>query len=76
MRLDQVEKQKIVKIKKIHDSGAFKRRMLEMGLVTGREIVIQKFAPLGNPMEIKLDGQSISIRNEEAHLIEVGEINE
>lgn len=72
MKLDQIETKTIVKIKKINNEGAFKRRMMELGLIPGKEIYVQKFAPMGNPMEIKLEGQSISIRNEEASLIEVG----
>lgn len=75
MKLDEVRTKHIVFVKKINVQGAYRKRLQEMGLVPGRKIYIQKFAPMGNPMEIKLNGQSISIRNEDAHLIEVGESN-
>jgi ferrous iron transport protein A len=73
MKLDEINTKTIVTIEKINNQGAFKRRMMELGLIPGKEIYIQKYAPMGNPMEIKLDGQSLSIRNEEASLIEVGD---
>jgi len=76
MRLDTVLTKKIVVIEKIDIQGDYRKRLQEMGLIPGRKIYVQKFAPMGNPMEIKINGQSISIRNEDAHSIEVSDAHE
>jgi len=76
MKLDEVMTKRIVVINQIDIQGVHRKRLQEMGLIVGRRIYVQKFAPMGNPMEIKINGQSISIRNEEAHLIEVSDSHE
>jgi ferrous iron transport protein A len=42
-----------------------------MGMVPGARITVQKFAPLGDPMEIKVKGFNLSLRKSEAAKIEV-----
>ncbi len=71
MTLKEVEKKRIVIIKKVNAEGAFKRRLLDMGFIPGTKIYIEKYAPMGDPMEIKLKGYSLSLRHSEADLIEV-----
>jgi len=44
-------------------------RLKELGLVTGTEILVKRFAPLGDPMEIVLRGYSLSIRKQDASKI-------
>ena len=51
--------------------GAVGRRLMEMGLVPGCKVEIERFAPLGDPVEIKLKGSHLSLRKEEADLVEV-----
>ncbi len=41
-------------------------RLKELGLVTGTQILVKRFAPLGDPMEIVLRGYSLSIRKQDA----------
>ena len=41
-------------------------RLKELGLVNGTEILVKRFAPLGDPMEIVLRGYSLSIRKQDA----------
>ncbi|MEA1974546.1 MAG: ferrous iron transport protein A [Bacillota bacterium] len=71
MTLKEVEKKRIVIIKKVNAKGAFKRRLLDMGFVPGSKIYIEKYAPMGDPMEIKIKGYSLSLRHSDADLIEV-----
>lgn len=59
------------KIIKIGGKGPIHRRLLDMGLVAGSEVEIQRVAPLGDPMEIKVKGYNLSLRKEEAANIEV-----
>ena len=48
-----------------------KRRLVEMGLTPGTEVVINKRAPLGDPIEIKLRGYELTLRGDDASQIEV-----
>jgi len=58
-------------VKKISGSGAVRRRLLEMGLISGNEVEMIRYAPLGDPVEIKTNGALLSLRKEEAALIEI-----
>lgn len=61
--LEPKEKAKIIALK---GSGAVHRRLLDMGLVKGSEVEIEKVAPLGDPIEIKIKDYHLSLRKEEA----------
>jgi ferrous iron transport protein A len=52
---------------------AFRRRLLEMGLVPGTPVTILTVAPLGDPLQIQVRGSQWSIRKVEAAQIEVDE---
>jgi len=51
--------------------GAVGRRLMEMGIVPGSRVEVERFAPLGDPVEIKVKGSHLSLRREEAELVEV-----
>ena len=46
-------------------------RLLEMGLLVGTPVTVVRFAPLGDPMEIKVRGYHLTLRRHEAELIQV-----
>ena len=58
-----------VRIKKVNGAGAFKKRLTEMGVLKGADIIIQKYAPLRDPMELVIKGYHLSLRVEEAENI-------
>ena len=60
-----------VKIVKLHGGGAVQRRIMDMGLVKGTEIYIRKVAPLGDPVEINVRGYELSLRKEDAEMLEI-----
>ncbi len=66
--LQQGEKGIIVKLK---GTGAFRRRLMEMGFVAGQLVSVVKKAPLKDPVEYNVMGYNVSIRNEEAKHIEI-----
>jgi Fe2+ transport system protein FeoA len=66
--LENGEKGRIIKI---GVRGSIRRRLMDMGLVTGSEIQMERVAPLGDPIEIKIKGYDLSIRKEVASRIEV-----
>ena len=47
------------------------RRLLEMGLVPGTRVTVEREAPLGDPIELRVRNYSLSIRRAEAHGIEI-----
>lgn len=60
-----------VRVVRVHGAGAVKRRMMDMGLTKGTEVYLRKFAPLGDPMEVRVRGYELSVRKADAALIEV-----
>ena len=56
-------------IAKVQGSGAFRKRLQEMGFIRGTELVVEKYAPLRDPIEIIIKGYHVSLRVEEAALI-------
>jgi len=56
---------------KITGSGPIHRRIIDMGIVPGAKLKVEKFAPLGDPMEIKIKGFNLSLRKTEADTIQV-----
>ena len=56
---------------RLHGEGAVRRRILDMGLVKGTEVVVRKVAPIGDPIELTVRGYELSIRRDEAATVEV-----
>lgn len=59
------------KVVKLHGEGAVKRRIMDMGVTKGVEIFVRKVAPLGDPVEITVRGYELSLRKQDAEIIEV-----
>ena len=60
-----------VSVVKIHGEGAFRRRIMDMGITKGSEIYVRKVAPLGDPVEITVRGYELSLRMADADSIDV-----
>ncbi len=60
-----------VKVVKLHGEGAVKRRIMDMGIVKGTEVLVRKVAPLGDPVEVCVRGYELTIRKSDAELIEI-----
>jgi ferrous iron transport protein A len=63
---------RVVKVLGVDGTRAFRRRLLEMGLVPGTAVKIVTVAPLGDPLQIEVRGGQWSIRRSEAAHIHVG----
>ena len=59
------------RIAKISGGGSVRRRILDMGVVKGADIEMERVAPLGDPIEVKIKGYHLSLRKEEAANIQV-----
>lgn len=60
-----------VNVVKVHGEGALRRRIMDMGITKGVEIYVRKVAPLGDPIEINLRGYELSLRKDDAQMVEV-----
>jgi len=58
----------------IGGNGALRRRILEMGLIKGTEVYVEKYAPLKDPIELIVKGYHVSLRVEEAAKITVDNV--
>lgn len=58
-------------ITRVGGTSALRRRFIEMGIVKGETIMIERSAPLGDPIEYFIKGYHLALRKEEAALIEV-----
>ncbi|MCH4033257.1 MAG: ferrous iron transport protein A [Lachnospiraceae bacterium] len=59
------------KVMKIHGDGALKRRIMDMGITKGTEITVRKVAPLGDPVEVTVRGYELSVRKDDADILEM-----
>lgn len=71
MRLSNLKPGETVIVTKILGHGAFRKRVMEMGFVKGREVTMILNAPLQDPIKFKLMDYEVSLRRAEANLIEV-----
>ncbi len=62
-----------VTVEKLLGDGPIKRRIMDMGITKGVEILVRKVAPLGDPIEVNVRGYELSIRKSEAENILVSE---
>ena len=58
-------------IVKVRGRGAFRKRIIEMGFIVGKQVIVVKNAPLKDPIEYNVMGYEVSLRRSEASLIEV-----
>ena len=56
---------------RLHGDSALRRRLMDLGLIKGTPFTVAKVAPLGDPVEITVRGYELSIRKEEAAIVEV-----
>jgi Fe2+ transport system protein FeoA len=71
MVLADVPRDRPVSIEAVDGTRAFRRRLMEMGLIPGTEVILRNVAPLGDPLEIEVRHGRLSIRRSEAAQIRV-----
>ena len=71
MTLKDLEIGKKASIVAVGSQDALRQHLLDMGLIPGTTVKMVKHAPLGDPLEVRLHGYSLSLRKDEANLIEV-----
>ncbi len=71
MTLDQLELGATAQVLKLSGEAGVKRRLMEMGITAGSQVQAVRRAPLGDPLDVKVRGYHLSLRKEEAAVIEV-----
>ena len=61
-------------VKKITTDGKIKRRLYDMGVTPGAQIIVKKLAPLGDPIEVTIRGYELTVRKSEAESVLMEEI--
>lgn len=74
MKLDNLAIGKSAVIVSVGGTGALRQHFLDMGLIQGIEVTMVKYAPMGDPIEIKIHDFELTLRKEDAQKIEVKEI--
>ena len=71
MRLDLLKPGESGVIKAVGGEGALRLRLLDMGLIPRTKVRVQKVAPLGDPIQILIRGYDLTLRKEDAAMIDV-----
>ena len=71
MKLSQLKVGQRAKVVRVKSSQELSRRLRAMGLIKGEVITVEKLAPLGDPIEIRVKGTKLSLRKKEAENVEV-----
>ena len=69
MTLDQLSVGETAEIAAVGGEGALRLRLLDMGLIPRTKVTVQKIAPMGDPMEIRVRGYELTLRLEDARVI-------
>ena len=69
--LAQLETGQSARITAVGGEGALRQHFLDMGLIPGAEVTLVKFAPMGDPMELRIHGYELTLRLADAGKIEI-----
>ncbi len=75
MRLSELQIGNTATILSVGGSGALRQHFLDMGLIQGTEVTVVKYAPMGDPIELRIHGYELTIRLEDANNIEVSGVH-
>ena len=71
MRLSEMKEGQSATIVRVGGNGILRHRIMEMGILKGTEVYIEKYAPLKDPLELIIKGYHVSLRVKEAAQITV-----
>jgi len=76
MTLRDLEIGKTARIVSVGGEGALRQHFLDMGVIPGAEVTLIKYAPMGDPMELRIHGYELTLRLDDAKKIEITELSE
>ncbi|MBP5492651.1 MAG: ferrous iron transport protein B [Clostridiales bacterium] len=76
MNLAELHTGHSAKILKVGGEGALRQHFLDMGVIPGAQVTLVKLAPMGDPMELRIHGYELTLRLDDARLIEIEAVEE
>ena len=76
LTLKEIKTGETVRVETLGGNGALRQHFLDMGLIPGTEVTLVKFAPMGDPMELRVRGYELTLRLDDAAQIEVSKLDE
>ena len=73
MKLSELQIGNTATIRAVGGSGALRQHFLDMGLIQGTELTVVQYAPMGDPVELRIHGYELTIRLADAENIEISE---
>ena len=73
MTLNELKEGQSCIVEKVGGEGALRQHFLDMGVIPGAEVTLVKFAPMGDPMELRIHGYELTLRLADAEQIEIRE---
>ena len=74
MTLKELPLGKPALVSRVGGEGALRQHFLDMGIIPGTEVTVVKYAPMGDPMELRLHGYELTLRLDDAARIDVEEV--
>ncbi len=71
MKLNMLKPGESARILVVGGNGALRQHFLDMGVIPGAELTLVKFAPMGDPMELRIHGYELTLRLDDAAEIEI-----
>lgn len=76
MNLSELQIGSTATILSVGGDGALRQHFLDMGLIQGTEVTVIKYAPMGDPIELRIHGYELTIRLDDAKNIEISAAHE
>ncbi len=76
MNLSKLEIGKTATVTTVGGSGALRQHFLDMGIIPGSDVSMIKYAPMGDPIELRISGYELTIRLADAKQIEIDNIRD
>ncbi len=76
MTLKDLEIGKSAKITAVGGEGALRQHFLDMGVIPGAVVTLEKYAPMGDPMELRIQGYELTLRLADAEQIDIGPLQD
>ena len=71
MTLKELEPGKTAVVTVVGGEGSLRQHFLDMGVIPGAEVTLVKYAPMGDPMELRIHGYELTLRRSEEHTSEL-----
>ena len=75
MTLNELKAGECAIVEEVGGAGNLRQHFLDMGVIPGAEIALEKFAPMGDPVELRIHGYQLSLRLEDAGRIKVRKVD-